>query len=70
MQGGGCEVWNSETGRGVISSLAFHPTDQLLVIATSNEVLFWDWSKPEPFARSKTETTHERVRYVVAIDVV
>jgi activating molecule in BECN1-regulated autophagy protein 1 len=33
---------------GVISSLSFHPVERLLVIATYNELHFWDWSSPEP----------------------
>ena len=35
-------------------SLAFHPTAQLLLIATANEIHFWDWSRREPFAVVKT----------------
>ena len=62
-QGGGYERWLCPEGsRGVIVSLTFHPTDRLLVIATSREMFFWDWEKAEPFARSKTESTHERFR--------
>jgi WD40 repeat protein len=41
----GSEVWVTE---GVISSLTFHPVERLLVIATYNELHFWDWSSPEP----------------------
>jgi hypothetical protein len=39
------EVWVTE---GVISSLTFHPVERLLVIATYNELHFWDWSSTEP----------------------
>jgi hypothetical protein len=39
------EVWVTE---GVISSLSFHPVERLLVIATYNELHFWDWSSSEP----------------------
>jgi activator-of-BECN1-regulated-autophagy protein 1 len=38
-------VWVTE---GVISSLTFHPVERLLVIATYNELHFWDWSSTEP----------------------
>ncbi|KAL1457955.1 hypothetical protein WDU94_008135, partial [Cyamophila willieti] len=48
----------------VIASLAFHPTDRLLVIASYNEVLFWDWSCPAPFAKSTTINEKEKVRFV------
>ena len=37
---GGSEVWRNE---GVIASLAFHPTDRLLVVAAFDDLLFWDW---------------------------
>ncbi|XP_031344817.1 uncharacterized protein LOC116171920 isoform X2 [Photinus pyralis] len=60
---GGSEVWtaNSQT---VIASIAFHPSDRILVIATYNELYFWDWSKREPFTHTATCNTKEKVRYV------
>uniref|UniRef100_A0A2A4JJK4 Uncharacterized protein n=1 Tax=Heliothis virescens TaxID=7102 RepID=A0A2A4JJK4_HELVI len=60
---GGSEVWNvrNET---VIASIAFHPREQLLVIATYNELYFWDWSQPAPFTRVSTNNVNEKVRYV------
>ena len=66
FQGGGREVWKSERGL-VITSLTFHPTEQLLVMATSNELLFWDWARSEPFAVCKTAYDYERIRYVSTI---
>jgi len=39
------EVWCTE---GVVASLTFHPVEKFLVIATFNELHFWDWEKPEP----------------------
>ena len=56
-------MWKSQAGY-VISSLAFHPTDQVLVFATGNEILFWDWKQPEPFAKCKTANNYEKVRLV------
>lgn len=58
---GGSEVWTvgNET---VISSIAFHPRDQLLVIATFNELYFWDWSQPAPFTKVSTNNINEKVR--------
>ena len=47
-----------------ISSLAFHPVDQLLVIASFNELYFWDWNQPDPFTVISTRNKKERVRYV------
>ncbi|XP_063838629.1 uncharacterized protein LOC135087769 [Ostrinia nubilalis] len=60
---GGSEVWNvrNET---VIASIAFHPREQLLVIATYNELYFWDWSRPKPFTKVSTNNVNEKVRYV------
>ncbi|XP_042235545.1 uncharacterized protein LOC121875174 [Homarus americanus] len=60
---GGSEVWTTEKNT-VIASLAFHPTDQVLVIATFNEIYFWDWYQPEPFAKICTSDEKEKVRYV------
>ncbi|XP_035390314.1 activating molecule in BECN1-regulated autophagy protein 1b isoform X2 [Electrophorus electricus] len=60
---GGSESWFTE-GNIAIASLAFHPTAQLLLIATNNELHFWDWSRPEPFAVVKTGSEAERVRLV------
>nr|XP_046205677.1 activating molecule in BECN1-regulated autophagy protein 1-like isoform X3 [Oncorhynchus gorbuscha] len=60
---GGSESWFTE-GNVAIASLAFHPTAQLLLIATNNEVHFWDWSRREPFALVKTASETERVRLV------
>lgn len=63
IAGGGGEVWNvrNET---VIASIAFHPREQLLVIATYNELYFWDWSQPAPFTKVCTNNINEKVRYV------
>lgn len=57
------KVWNVES-QTVIASLAFHPSEKLLVIATNNEIHFWDWSRPEPFAVISTKSSIEKVRYV------
>ena len=32
----------------MIASISFHPVEKYVVIATYNEVLFWDWEKEEP----------------------
>ncbi|KAM4720883.1 activating molecule in BECN1-regulated autophagy protein 1 isoform 2-T2 [Rhinophrynus dorsalis] len=60
---GGSESWFTESNNA-IASLAFHPTVQLLLIATANEIHFWDWSRREPFAVVKTASEMERVRLV------
>ncbi|CAH1966553.1 unnamed protein product [Acanthoscelides obtectus] len=60
---GGSEVWTA-AHQTVIASLAFHPNDRVLVIATYNEVYFWDWSQPEPFVHAATSNPKEKVRYV------
>ena len=61
LMGDGSEVWRAD---GVVASLAFHPTDRLLVIATFNELHFWDWSRNLPFAKVTTASEKEKVRYV------
>ncbi|XP_008209664.1 serine-rich adhesin for platelets isoform X3 [Nasonia vitripennis] len=58
---GGSEVWMS---KNPIASLAFHPVDRLLAIATYNEVHFWDWNEPTPFTFITTKNYKEKVRYV------
>ncbi|XP_045471947.1 uncharacterized protein LOC123678778 isoform X2 [Harmonia axyridis] len=60
---GGSELWIA-TQQTVIASIAFHPIERFLVIATSNEVHFWDWSEPEPFWHVCTSNIKEKVRYV------
>ncbi|XP_043513577.1 activating molecule in BECN1-regulated autophagy protein 1-like isoform X2 [Frieseomelitta varia] len=59
----GSKIWNTES-QTVIASLAFHPSEKLLVIATNNEIHFWDWSQSKPFAIISTKTSIEKVRYV------
>ncbi|XP_013397817.1 activating molecule in BECN1-regulated autophagy protein 1 [Lingula anatina] len=63
LHGGGSEVWRSEKGT-VISSVAFHPTEQILVIATGNELLMWNWNEEQPNVRISTAHEYERVRWV------
>ncbi|XP_054282896.1 activating molecule in BECN1-regulated autophagy protein 1-like isoform X2 [Macrosteles quadrilineatus] len=60
---GGSEIWMAES-QTVIASLAFHPIDRMLVVASYNELHFWDWSQPEPFAKCFTSNEKEKVRYV------
>uniref|UniRef100_A0AAA9S6J1 Activating molecule in BECN1-regulated autophagy protein 1 n=1 Tax=Bos taurus TaxID=9913 RepID=A0AAA9S6J1_BOVIN len=60
---GGSESWFTDSNNA-IASLAFHPTAQLLLIATASEIHFWDWSRREPFAVVKTASEMERVRLV------
>lgn len=60
---GGSEVWSAGSS-AVIASIAFHPNDRVLVIATYNEIYFWDWSQPEPFIHTSTKDVKEKVRYV------
>ncbi|KAJ0181944.1 hypothetical protein K1T71_002666 [Dendrolimus kikuchii] len=60
---GGSEVWNVRC-ETVIASIAFHPREQMLAIATYNELYFWDWSQPAPFTKVSTNNVNEKVRYV------
>ena len=54
-------MWNSKSQ---IASLAFHPVDRLLAIATYNEVHFWDWNDSQPFTFVTTKSHREKVRSV------
>lgn len=59
---GGSEVWICKSQ---VASLSFHPVQRLLVIATHNEVHFWDWNQSTPFAVTSTKSNKEKVRYLV-----
>ncbi|CAN7997454.1 unnamed protein product [Ixodes hexagonus] len=60
---GGSEVWTSPQGT-VISSLAFHPWEPLLAIASANRVVLWHWRKGRALATCKTASDREKVRFV------
>ncbi|CAN8021882.1 unnamed protein product [Ixodes persulcatus] len=60
---GGSEVWTSPQGT-VISSLAFHPWEPLLAIASANRVVLWHWRKGRALATCKTASEREKVRFV------
>lgn len=62
MQTGDSEVY-TPPDKAVIASLAFHPTDHVLLIATSNKLFFWSWDQPKPFACVETASAEEKVRY-------
>ena len=47
-----------------VTSLAFHPTDMVLLIASGNQLLFWAWHRSEPFAIAESASVHEKVRLV------
>lgn len=61
--GGGSEVWRCKD-HTVIASLAFHPTENILLFAAGNTIYFWDWTKPEPFACCSTKHEYERIRWI------
>lgn len=64
LHSGACEVWTNAHG-SVIASLAFHPQDHLILIATCNELHFWDWRQgSDPFLTLTTSSEKEKVRYV------
>ena len=62
VQTGDSEVY-TPPDKAVIASLAFHPTDHVLLIATSNKLFFWSWDQPKPFACVETASAEEKVRY-------
>ena len=61
---GGSEMWivTSSEPTTVIASLAFHPSERLLVIAINSTLYFWDWSLPQPFAKCSTATEKQKLR--------
>ena len=61
-------MWKSEK-QTVIASLAFHPTEKIVVISAGSELIFWDWSIAEPFAVCKTGKEYEKVRYVKMLNL-
>lgn len=62
LQTGDSEVY-TPPDKAVIASLAFHPTDHVLLIATCNKLYFWSWDQAEPFACVQTASAEEKVRY-------
>ena len=58
---GGSERWQTDATH-VIASLAFHPIDHVLVIATGNQLHFWNWQSEQPFAHCSTLLPHEKLR--------
>lgn len=58
-----CETWIIENNT-IISSLDFHPTERILVIASANGIHFWDWSESRPFAKTTTTHYREKVKLV------
>ena len=47
-----------------VSSLAFHPTDTVLLIASGHQLLFWSWYQPEPFVTVNSASIEEKLRLV------
>lgn len=63
LQSKACESWTSKNNT-IITSLDFHPKERILVIATANDIHFWDWSESEPFAKTTTTHDKEKVKFV------
>ena len=66
-------VWDLTQGDGKlisslscqnVTSLAFHPTDMVLLIATGNQLLFWSWGQKKPFAMVESASGDEKIRLV------
>lgn len=58
-----CESWTTDNNT-IITSLDFHPKDNVLVIATANDIHFWDWNQSIPFAKTTTTHDKEKVKFV------
>lgn len=64
LRSGACEVWINTNGT-VITSLAFHPFDHVILVATVNELHFWDWRQSNtPFMTLSTANEKEKLRFV------
>ncbi|XP_074604087.1 activating molecule in BECN1-regulated autophagy protein 1-like [Brevipalpus obovatus] len=64
LKSGDCELWVNSHDQ-LIASLAFHPIDHLILIATYNELHFWDWrQRQKPFLTLTTPSEKEKVRFV------
>ena len=64
LKSGACEIWINSHNT-VIASLAFHPIDHVISIATYNELHFWDWKQcHKPFSALTTPSEKEKVRFV------
>ena len=55
---------NCDKPNKCVTSLAFHPTDMVVLIATSNQLLFWAWDQPEPFEMAESKSSEEIIRFV------
>ncbi|XP_055888898.1 activating molecule in BECN1-regulated autophagy protein 1-like isoform X2 [Biomphalaria glabrata] len=64
LLGGGSEVLRNPCAGQVITSLAFHPSGEVLVFAAMNTIYFWDWSKNAPFTCTQTAHEYERIRWL------
>jgi hypothetical protein len=63
LKGGGSEIWRSPEGLSV-ASLAFHPSDNVLVFAIANRLRFWAWKEPNPYHECQTSREYEKIRWV------
>lgn len=64
LKHGGSTVYHSPDSK-VITSLAFHPTDMVLLVATGNQLLFWNWDNDaSPFAAVDTPFKDEKLHLV------
>lgn len=64
LKSGDCEIWINSHDH-LIASLAFHPIDHVILIATYNELHFWDWRQcQKPFLTLTTPSEREKVRFV------
>ena len=55
---------NCDKSKKCVASLAFHPTDMVVLAATGNQLLFWAWDQPEPFAMVESNSPEENIRLV------
>ena len=50
---------NGSTG---VASLAFHPSDPLLLYAIGNCIVFWDWKSGTELVRLQTACERDKIK--------
>ena len=47
-----------------VTSLTFHPTDMVLLVAMGNQLLLWSWYEPKPLVVAELTSVYEKIRLV------
>ena len=47
-----------------VTSLTFHPTDMVLLVAMGNQLQLWSWYEPKPLVVAELSSVYEKIRLV------